>query len=88
MSSAPGNACTKRSTGVTAPSAGASCAASGTGDLNDTVNLPAGTSVTYTIIAAIASFASGDLITLVATPSANPDPTDNIDIRWTAKYVP
>src|SRR4051794_29680322 len=40
---------------------GGTCTASGTGNLNDTVNLPAGGSVTYTATCAISASASGTL---------------------------
>jgi hypothetical protein len=32
-----------------------------------------------------AAFAAGDLISISAVPSGNP--TDNLDVRWTAKYA-
>jgi uncharacterized repeat protein (TIGR01451 family) len=53
-----------------APSAGASCAASGTGNINQTVNVPAGASLTYTVNASIASSASGDLVNTATVTSA------------------
>ena len=40
---------------------GATCTASGSGNLNDTVNLPAGGSVTYTVSASISPAATGSL---------------------------
>lgn len=54
---------------------GGTCTASGNGNLNDTVNLPAGGSVTYTAICAISGTASGNLIN-VATITAPADNTD------------
>jgi hypothetical protein len=53
------------------------------------------TGVTCTISAAAtscsdttnsASFSAGDLITIAAVPSSPTQPTDNLDVRWTAKY--
>ena len=60
-----------------APGAGASCTASGTGSINDTVTVPAGKSVVYTLTATIASSASGDLINTasVAAPAGATDAT-------------
>jgi uncharacterized repeat protein (TIGR01451 family) len=71
-------------TGVTWSCAGVSggtCTAAGAGDINDTANLPAGGSVTYTVNAIIAANASGTLInTATATVSGgvtDPDPGNN-----------
>jgi uncharacterized repeat protein (TIGR01451 family)/fimbrial isopeptide formation D2 family protein len=44
-----------------ASAGGATCTANGTGNINDTVNLPGGSSVTYTVNANIAGGASGNL---------------------------
>ena len=41
---------------------GATCTASGTGDINDTVNLPAGGSVIYTITVNTSAYAVGNLV--------------------------
>jgi len=61
--------------------AGASCAASGTGNVNDTVTLPAGASVTYTLTATVSSTATGTLAnTATVTPPAgtvDPNPSNN-----------
>jgi len=56
---------------------GGTCAASGSGNINDTVNLPAGGSVTYTVTAAINVAASGTLsnTATVTTPGGVTDPT-------------
>jgi hypothetical protein len=43
------------------PGAGATCTASGTGNINDTVSIPAGLSITYTVIANVSSYAAGAL---------------------------
>ena len=55
---------------------GGTCAASGTGSINDTVNLPVGGSVTYTANCAIAVSATGRLINTatVAAPVTVTDP--------------
>lgn len=60
---------------------GASCAASGSGKVADTVDLPAGASVTYTITATVGAAAEGT-ITSTATVTApagynDPNPSDN-----------
>ncbi len=49
--------------------------ASGSGNINDTVNLPAGSSITYTLNANIASNATGNLVN-TATVTAPPGVTD------------
>lgn len=54
---------------------GASCTASGTGNINDTVTLPAGASVTYTLTATVSSTATG---TLANTASVTP-PAGTVD---------
>ncbi len=58
-------------------SAGATCATSGTGNVTDTINLPTGSSVTYTLIADIGSTATGSLTNTatVSTPTGITDPT-------------
>lgn len=43
------------------PGAGASCAASGTGNINDAVNIPSGQLVTYTVVAGVSTSANGAL---------------------------
>src|SRR5262245_52530314 len=55
---------------------GATCTASGSGDINDTVNLPAGGSVTYTVSAGVAASAAGSLsnTATVGVPVGVPDP--------------
>ena len=73
-------------TGATWTAAGAGGAAgftpAGTGAIADTVNLPAGATVTYTVVATIDPAAAGDLVntaTVSAGPTAafDPDPADN-----------
>ncbi len=54
---------------------GGTCTASGSGNINDTVNLPAGASVTYTATCAVAASAVGTLsntatVTLAGDPNA------------------
>ena len=62
-------------------SPGSSCTPSGAGDINDSVNLPVGGSVTYTLTATVASGATGTLSnTVTITPPAgvtDPDPASN-----------
>ncbi|HTX91046.1 MAG TPA: SdrD B-like domain-containing protein, partial [Anaerolineales bacterium] len=53
----------------------ATCAASGTGNINDTVNIPAGQHVTYTVTANILSSLTGDLVNTATV--AHPADTDN-----------
>lgn len=43
------------------PAGGASCTPNGTGNINDAINLPAGLSVTYTIVANVSPYAMGML---------------------------
>ncbi|HZF09380.1 MAG TPA: DUF11 domain-containing protein [Thermoanaerobaculia bacterium] len=56
---------------------GGTCTAAGSGNLNDTVNLPAGGSVTYTATCAISPTATGSLVNTatVAPPPGINDPT-------------
>ena len=56
---------------------GGTCTASGVGNLNDTVNLPVGGSVTYSATCAISATATGSLTNTatVAPPAAIHDPT-------------
>jgi uncharacterized repeat protein (TIGR01451 family) len=58
-----------------------SCTTAGSGDIDDTVDLPAGGSVTYTVSAMVASSATGELANTatVAAPAGvtDPDPADN-----------
>jgi uncharacterized repeat protein (TIGR01451 family) len=56
---------------------GGTCAASGSADIGDTVNLPAGASVTYTASCAISAAASGSLANTatVTEPAGVTDPT-------------
>jgi trimeric autotransporter adhesin len=56
---------------------GGTCTASGSGNINDPVNLPAGGSVTYTVSAAINSSATGTLsnTATVTAPAGVTDPT-------------
>ncbi|MBX7054049.1 MAG: DUF11 domain-containing protein, partial [Pyrinomonadaceae bacterium] len=56
---------------------GGTCTAAGSGNINDTVNLPVGGSVTYTVSATISAAATGSLINLatVSTAGGVTDPT-------------
>ncbi len=56
---------------------GGTCTASGTGNINDTVNLPAGGSVTYTASCTISAAATGTLsnTATVTAPAGVTDPT-------------
>ena len=56
---------------------GGSCTASGSGNLNDLVNLPAGASVTYTLTGTVSPSATGTLsnTATVAAPGGVTDPT-------------
>ncbi|MFY9821928.1 MAG: IPTL-CTERM sorting domain-containing protein, partial [Thermoanaerobaculia bacterium] len=56
---------------------GATCTASGSGNINDTVNLPAGGSVTYTASCTISASATGTLpnVATVTAPAGVTDPT-------------
>lgn len=60
---------------------GGTCTAAGSGNINDTVNLPAGGSVTYTVTASVASSATGTLsnTATVSPPGAvtDPNPANN-----------
>lgn len=66
---------------ICAPSGGATCNGSGgpiTTDFSDTIDLPAGSSVTYTVTAQIASSATGDLTnTVTVSHPADSTPGDN-----------
>lgn len=55
---------------------GGTCTAAGSGDINDTVNLPASASVTYTVTANIVASPSGSLVNTasVTAPSGVNDP--------------
>ncbi|GAB2830600.1 hypothetical protein GCM10027276_36590 [Comamonas piscis] len=56
---------------------GGTCTASGSGNINDSVNLPAGATVTYTVTAKVAANATGSLATTasIASPAGVDDPT-------------
>src|SRR6185295_16356348 len=56
---------------------GGTCTAAGSGNLNDTVNLPAGGSVTYTASCTVSASATGTLsnTATVAAPGGVTDPT-------------
>src|SRR6185369_9300776 len=58
---------------------GGTCTASGSGNINDTVNLPAGASVTYTASCAINASATGTLsnTATVSSAIADPNPANN-----------
>ncbi|MDX9733828.1 MAG: hypothetical protein RBU36_06860, partial [Thermoanaerobaculia bacterium] len=60
-----------------AAAGGGSCAASGSGNIADTVDLPAGASVTYTVNATVSATATGSLVNTatVAAPGGITDPT-------------
>jgi uncharacterized repeat protein (TIGR01451 family) len=58
--------------------AGASCTASGSGSINDTVSIPAGSSVTYTVIANISAAAIGSLTNTASVAGVtDPNPGNN-----------
>jgi uncharacterized repeat protein (TIGR01451 family) len=57
------------------PSGSATCTAGGSGDINDSVNLPAGSTVTYTVTATVSASPSGDLVN-AANVTAPPGVTD------------
>ena len=59
-----------------AATGGGSCTANGTGNINDTIDLPAGESLTYTVIATIDNAAAGPLTNTasVAPPAGVTDP--------------
>jgi Domain of unknown function DUF11 len=52
---------------------GTTCTASGSGNINNVVNLPAGSSITYTVNVAIAG-ASGDMVNTATVSSSVTDP--------------
>jgi uncharacterized repeat protein (TIGR01451 family) len=56
---------------------GGTCTASGSGNINNTVNLPSGGSVTYTASCSISAFATGTLsnTAIVTAPAGVTDPT-------------
>ncbi len=57
---------------------GGTCTAAGAGNINDTVNLPAGASVTYTAACIVHPAASGTLAnTATVTFAADPNPANN-----------
>ena len=60
---------------------------SGNGDINDTVDMAVGSSITYTASATVVSSASGDLVneSRVVPPDASPDPDsgNNVSIETT-----
>jgi uncharacterized repeat protein (TIGR01451 family) len=56
----------------------ATCTANGSGDINDTVNIPVGSTLTYTVTANIVSSPSGSLDnTATVTSSTDPVPGNN-----------
>ncbi|MBK8138144.1 MAG: ExeM/NucH family extracellular endonuclease [Chloroflexi bacterium] len=66
---------------------GGTCTAAGAGNISDTVNLPAGGSVTYTVTATISAAATGTLSNTATVSSPSPTPTrpttrPPIPIRW------
>lgn len=66
-----------------APSIGASCTPSGSGNINDTVNMPASGSITYTVIAKVASNATTSVVNSASTipPSGLIDPNYSNNIQ-------
>ena len=60
-------------------SSGSSCTASGSGDISDTVNLLAGGTATYTVLATISASATGSLVNTasVTAPTEVTDPAPN-----------
>ncbi|HEY7945643.1 MAG TPA: hypothetical protein VIH15_14160 [Casimicrobiaceae bacterium] len=60
----------------TCVASGGNCSASGSGSIGDTVNVPAGATLTYTLLASIASGASGNLVN-TATVAAPAGATDS-----------
>jgi uncharacterized repeat protein (TIGR01451 family) len=58
---------------------GGTCTAAGSGNISDTVNLPAGGSVTYTASCTIAASATGTLVNTATVSSSvtDPDPANN-----------
>jgi uncharacterized repeat protein (TIGR01451 family) len=54
---------------------GGTCTASGSGNISDTVNLPAGGSATYSAFCQIATSATGSLINTATVGGPNTDPT-------------
>ncbi|MDR3662240.1 MAG: DUF11 domain-containing protein, partial [Mycobacterium sp.] len=63
-------------TWICAGTGGGTCTASGSGNINDTVNLPSGASVTYTVTASISASATGTLsnTATVSAPAGVTDP--------------
>ena len=61
-----------------ATAGGASCTASGSGNINQSIDLPSGSSVTYTVTANISAAASGDMTNTatVALPAGMTDPNN------------
>jgi uncharacterized repeat protein (TIGR01451 family) len=59
------------------PSGGATCTSSGSGNISDTVNLPIGSSATYTVSTKIGSGVSGNLVNTasVSVPGGYTDPS-------------
>jgi uncharacterized repeat protein (TIGR01451 family) len=58
-----------------AGAAGGTCTAAGSGNLNDSVNLPSGSSVTYTASCSLSAAATGTLSNTATVSSAVTDPT-------------
>jgi uncharacterized repeat protein (TIGR01451 family) len=69
---------------------GGTCTASGAGNINDSVNLPVGASVTYTAVCAISPGATGTLSNTATVTSSvlDPDPTDNSATDVTTLLLP
>ena len=65
---------------------GGTCTASGSGNINDVVNLPAGSSVTYTVNVSIGS-ASGDMVNSATVSSSVTDPVPGNNIATDADQL-
>jgi uncharacterized repeat protein (TIGR01451 family) len=75
------------------PAGGATCAPGpAAGDLSDTANIPAGGSVTYTLVATLASGATGDLVNVasatLSSVGSDPDPANNSATDTDARGAP
>jgi uncharacterized repeat protein (TIGR01451 family) len=72
------------------PTAGASCTASGSGNISDAVDIPVGGLVVYSITATIDSSASGQVTNQAAVTAIpfDPNPANNVWIDHTALDMP
>jgi len=62
-----------------APTGAATCTASGSGDISDTVDIPAGESVTYSVTVAIDPAATGNLVNTASVTASVSDPNPGND---------